>query len=146
MNFSDWDRGSLLPLPPIWRKGERLGRGGGEERKRGWDGREEMGEEGSCTRPRRMTHDSRALHATPFVEENGGINENGMGRGSGCNDGQRSYPFVFDFSRCIFLHLSLVPQQGDWQIIRFYLFREKKEMEEDEDSGDRREEEAARLE
>lgn len=45
-----------------------------------------------------------------------------------------------------FLHLSLVPQQGDWQIIRFYLFREKKEMEEDEDSGDRREEEAARLE
>lgn len=40
MNFSDWDRGSLLPLPPIWRKGERLGRGGGRGEKTGmgWTG------------------------------------------------------------------------------------------------------------
>lgn len=128
MNFSDWDRGSLLPLPPIWRKGERLGRGGGgEERKRGWDGREEMGEEGSCTRPRRMTHDSRALHATPFVEENGGINENGMGRGSGCNDGQRSYPFVFDFSRCIFCISRSFPNREIGKLfVSIYFERKKK--------------------
>lgn len=57
-----------------------------------------------------------------------------MERGSGCNDGQRSYPFVL----CIFLH-AFLRRGGDYSFLLVSREEEEEEEEkEEEDSGDRR--------
>lgn len=93
------------------------------------------GGEGWCTRPRRMTHDSRALHATPFVERRN--ERNGMERGSTVVS-EAIYPFLSS----IFPGFFISPErEGGNYYSYFYSYFEKrkekkkrKEKEEEEEA------------
>lgn len=84
------------------------------------------GGEGWCTRPRRMTHDSRALHATPFVERRN--ERNGMERGSTVVS-EAIYPFVFlHFSLSLdFLSLQRERERDNYYSYFYSYFEKRKE-------------------